>query len=219
MVTEATVYAGIARHLSAGVGSLEYGDAEAWMVLFPDGSWRWGLPPRGVPSDLAADRAEVPSRWGTFTTTGDALVLARSGSVEAELRPVLDGLAGATGVEWIRVPPIHENGGIVGSFARPDWTDADAPRLALAADGRFEATGRIAAMCGSLLNVLDRGSTARADQWGDDPVFDAGGGTWTTNAYALQLAYDDGRSLQYALLIERNASSIVLGETRLARLG
>ena len=95
--------------------------------------------------------------------------------------------------------------------------DAAAPRLEVGAGARFTAVGRITAMCGSLHNVVDRAGAPQPDQWSDDAVFDPGSGTWSAERFTLQLEFDDGRVVQFALLVGSTGQSIVLGETLLAR--
>ena len=203
-----TVYRGLVRALSAGPTGVHWDTGPGEAVFFTDGSYRYGLPPRGLPS--APDRAEIPSRWGTWTEADGVVEVTRGGVVESHLARTNDALVDTDhGVEWTTVTGFPAGTRLDGSFARADFRDPGAPRIALSSDGRFVTTGSFATMVGSLMRVVG-------------PITDAslteGSGTYTIAPFQLALAFDDGRELHFALLpAPGEPTGLQVGESVLAR--
>ena len=145
-----TVYRGLVRALAAGTNGAHWETGPGEAVFFDDGSYRYGLPPRGLPS--AADRAEIPSRWGTWTEADGVVEVTRGGTVESRLVRGSDTLVDADrGVEWTTVAGFPAGFRLDGSFARADFRDPGAPRISLTSDGTFVTSGSFATMVGSLM--------------------------------------------------------------------
>lgn len=202
-----TVYRGLVRSLSAGPAGASWGIGPGEAVFFADGTYRYGLPPRGLPS--APDQAEVPSRWGTWTEADGVVEVTRDGTVESRLVRSGDTLVDADrGVEWTPVTGFPAGFRLDGTYARADFRDPGAPRISLASDGRFVTTGSFASMVGGLLNVVGPRT---------DLSLAAGGGSYLIAPFQLALAFVDGRELDFALLrAPGDPTGLQVGESVLA---
>lgn len=163
-------------------------------VLFPDGSYRRGLPVRGLAADLAWDRARRPGAWGTWRREGDRIVT-RRGNYTATYVVDGDRLVSERDRPWRKLPPLAR-ARVDGSFARTDFRDAGAPRLVLRDDGTYEDRGGFLRMVGSAWNLVMPDGETMVQRWSDDQArlaMGGGSGTYTLDAYTLTLADRDGR--------------------------
>jgi hypothetical protein len=172
-------------------------DSEALELLFPDGTYRRGLPQRGLASDLAWDQANRRTWWGRWRREGEALHIERGGY---RTRYQLDGerLVSDRGRPWVRLPRMAATR-LDGTFVRADYRDADAPRLVLRADGSWEDRGGFLRMVGSACNLVEPDGDAMVSRWTDAQFTRAmtgGAGTYTFEDYTLTLRGRDGRVWQ-----------------------
>lgn len=163
-------------------------------VFLPDGSYRRGLPVRGLAADVAWDRAQLPAAWGTWQREGDRIITHRSGYTTTY---VVDGdrLLSERDRPWRRLPLIA-GARVDGSFARADYRDPSAPRLVLRADGTYEDRGNFLRMVGSAWNLVEPDGEVMVRRWSDEQArraLGAGSGTYTLEAYTLTLRDQDGR--------------------------
>ena len=116
------VYLGLERGLQsdAGFGSgtqQSVGDYQELDILFADGSFRRGLPVRGLGSDLTWDRSNYPVWWGRWSRSGDTIVTERGGYVVRYERRG-DELVSERGRPWVKLAQPAAGQRIAGSFAR-----------------------------------------------------------------------------------------------------
>ncbi len=194
------------RAASAGPAGNRWASSDALAVFFADGTYRYGLPPRGLPSDLDRDRAELPSRWGTWAEVEGTVEVTRGGSVESRFVREGDDLVGEAGAAWSLVTGFAAGTRLDGSFARGDFREAGAPRISFAPDGRFTASGPVLSMVGSLFNVV----TAAGEP------FEPGTGNYSLEDFRLSLHLDDGRELAYAVIPVADAGMFI-GESQMVR--
>ncbi len=166
-------------------------------VFFPDGTYRRRLPIRGLASDPAWERAQQPSLWGSWSRDGDQ-VTARRGSYSATYTVQGQDLVSDRGRPWSKLP-LPSNARLDGSFAREDYRDASAPRLVLHPDGRYEDRGGFLRMVGSPWHLVVPDGDAMLGRWTEaeaDRALGAGSGTYTFEAFTLDLHDRDGRVWQ-----------------------
>ena len=172
-------------------------DFEDLVLLLPDGTFRQGLPLRGLGSDLSYDRRSIPSRWGTWTQENGRVVVRRSGTTA--VYGMRDGtLVDGRDRPWVKVAP-PEARAIEGTYARADYRDPRAPRLVLRADGSYEDRGGFLRMVSSAMSLVvpDGGSLVR--QGSDAEVarwLGPSRGTYVLQDFTLTLRTDDGRVWQ-----------------------
>ena len=206
------VYAGLTRGLSATAAGSTLRDSRSVYVFFPDGTYRFGLPQRGVPSDLAWDRSTISARWGTWSQQAGEVRLARSGYQEA-FRVAADILVDARGREWQKLAPFPNGLRFDARFVRADFREPGAPRLVLRADGTFEAGDRFFNAPAALNNVL--AATVPEQQ-----LWAAGRGTYEFGEFSVTFRHADGRVFQLAVYTlpgqdPRGPRFLVLGESYL----
>ncbi len=163
-------------------------------VFLPDGSYRRGLPARGLATDLAWDRAQLPDAWGTWRRDGSRIVTQR-GSYTTSYVVDGDRLLSERGRPWRKLPSLAD-ARVDGSFARADYHDAAAPRLVLRADGTYEDRGGFLHMVGAARNLVVPDAAIMVQRWSDQQARRAlggGSGTYTLSAYTLTLSDQDGR--------------------------
>lgn len=200
-------------------------DYETVELLFPDGTYRRGIPQRGLASDLAWDRANRPTWWGRWRREGDTLVVERGGH-RASYRVERDRLVSDRGRPWVKLPRMRP-ARLDGVFARADWHDADAPTLVLRADGTWEDRGGFLRMIGSSCNLVVPDGDTMVSRWTDDQYTQAmsgGAGTYSYEDYTLTLRGRDGRVWQMGTWIpapERPpaAGRLVMNTRQLVRVG
>jgi len=166
-------------------------------VLLADGSYRRGLPVRGLAGDLAWDRAHLPVFWGTWRREGDRIVTQR-GSYVTAYTLAGDRLVSERDRPWRKLP-LLANARVEGSFARADYRDADAPRLVLRRDGTYEDRGDFLRMVGSAWHLVVPDGDAMLSRWSDAEARRAlagGSGTYVLDAFTLTLRDRDGRVWQ-----------------------
>ena len=185
-------------------------DFEAIMLFLPDGTFRYGLPYRGMASDLPWDRNAIKPRWGTWRQENGRVYLARGGwkgEYVVENGVLFDNRGGP----WVKLQlpgPQH----VEGVFVREDFQDEGAPRLILHADGTYQDPGGYG---NSFINMVassmalvapdgdsgtERWTQQEADYWLRRPSR----GTYTLDRFTLQLTADDGRMWQVATYIPSN---------------
>jgi hypothetical protein len=176
-------------------------------VFFPDGSYRRGLPVRGLAADLGWDRARRPGAWGTWKVEGGRIVTQRS-DYTASYGIDGDRLVSERDRPWRKLPPLTDTR-IDGTFARADYRDPAAPRLVLRADGTYEERGNFLHMVGSAWNLVIPDGEAMVSQWTDaqaDRAMSAGSGTYTLDRYTLTFRDRNGRVWQFNACIPPTAT-------------
>ncbi|HXH72089.1 MAG TPA: hypothetical protein VNI58_04665 [Mariprofundaceae bacterium] len=167
-------------------------------VFFPDGTYRHRLPDRGMGSDLRWDQQIRKPLWGTWKKQGNKLIFTYSGYT-AEYTIGKDGtLISDRDRPWTRLA-IPANTRLDGTFARADWRDADAPRLTLHADGRYEEHGNFLHMVGETSQLIVPDGYTMVDHWNQaqaDRAMGASSGTYTFDSYTLTFHTSDGRVWQ-----------------------
>jgi hypothetical protein len=201
------VYLGLERGLRAGLGAgyggtlqlntsiRDYAEVD---VFFPDGSYRRGLPLRGLASDLNWDRAKQGSAWGTWQLDGDRVV-ARRGSYVTTYLVRGDVLQSERDRPWRKLPAMDDTR-VEGVYARTDHRDPDAPRLVLHADGTYEDRGDFLHMIGLAFNLVVPDGATEVARWSEADArrwMGGGSGTYTLEAYTLTLRDRDGRVWQF----------------------
>jgi hypothetical protein len=199
------VYFGLQRRLSATAAGNAYGDLGALYVFLTDGTYRYGLPLRGFPSDLPFDRSAVPSRWGTWTQAGNEMMARRDREIQSFVGAGEGTLVEKDrGREWKKLAPFPEGLRMGGSFIRADGERRpEGPRLVLRMDGSFQTIGPFCQMIGSLGNVVEpRGCRSpKVPYGGTDPIWKPGEGAYEFRGFGLTLHYRDGRVLQFAAYV------------------
>jgi hypothetical protein len=166
-------------------------------VFLPDGSYRRGLPIRGLGADLGWDRAQQPVFWGTWQKDGDRIVI-RRGSYTTSYTQRGDQLVSDRERPWRKLP-VMASVRVEGVFARDDFRDAGAPRLAFHADGTYEDRGGFLHMVGAASNLVVPDGGVMVSRWSDAEARRAmggGSGTYTLEDYTLTLRDRDGRVWQ-----------------------
>jgi hypothetical protein len=200
-------------------------DFETVELILPDGTFRRGLPQRGLASDLAWDRANRPTWWGRWRRDGDGLVMERGGS---RTRYRVDGerLVSDRDRAWAKLPRMGATR-LDGVFGRADLRRADAPTLVLRADGTWEDRGGFLRMIGSSCNLVVPDGDTMVSRWTDEQytrAMSGGAGTYTYEDYTLTLRGRDGRVWQLGTWIpspERPpaAGRLVMNTRQLVRVG
>lgn len=178
------------------------GDYNEVDILFPDGSYRRRLPTRGLESDLNWDRASFPSWWGHWSRQGDIIITDRGG-YRTTYRVNGNELISERDRPWAKLPHVASMR-IEGSFARADYRDANAPRLILYADGRYEDRGEFLRMIGSVFNLIVPNGETMVSQWSsreEQRALGAGSGEYRFSNYTLTLNDSDGRVWQFAVYL------------------
>ena len=243
------VYAGWTRGLSAGAGvgglgptydprtgrigaevsaanptvQTTIGDFEDLVLLLPDGTFRQGLPLRGLDSDLRYDRQSIPSRWGTWTQEDGRVVVQRSGTT-AVYAVRDEALVDGRDRPWVKVAPPAARA-IEGTYVRADFRDPGAPRLVLRSDGSYEDRGGFLRMVSSAMSLVVPDGGALVGGWSDAEVarwLGPSRGTYVLKDFTLTLRTDDGRVWQVSAHAPPGGSQgspdvLVIGTYRLVR--
>lgn len=194
--------------LTLGSGLQGMNDVRVIVVL-PDGTWREGLPDRGLETDIAADRRDF-DRWGIWTTSG-GVVRAKTQNDEV----VLDAQ------NWRKLSPI-DGLRTDGVFVKEDsgWAGAGEPELVLHADGAFDDRSGLSNMVGST-GEFD-GVPKHLTREQETLVLRPGGGTYEFRNFTLVLRFSDGRVRRMSVYAPPNddvkrPKRLVLGGTVLVR--
>ena len=168
-------------------------------VFFPDGSYRRSLPARGLLSDLAWDRANQGSAWGTWQRDGDRIVTRRGSYVTTYLVRG-EVLQSERERPWRKLPAMGDTR-LEGVFVRPTYRDPDAPRLVLHGDGTYEERGDMLRGLGTAFNLVVPDGATGVEHWSEAEArrwLGGGSGTYTLEAYTLTLRDRDGRVWQFS---------------------
>jgi hypothetical protein len=197
------VYVGVERGVMAmaGVGpgggtapASQIGDFAEVHVFFPDGTFRQRMPIRGLATDLAWERKQIPVLWGEWARDGDRVTV-RRGGITSTYTIAGEDLIDTRGRPWVKLPiPAHAT--LDGTYVREDFQDTDAPRLVLRADGTYEDRGGFIRMVGLSWHLLVPDGDVLSSGWTDaqTKVIMAGGsGTYVYDAFSLTLRDNDGR--------------------------
>lgn len=167
-------------------------------VFYSDGTYRRRLPIRGLASDMNWERRQQEILWGTWQQQGDRIIV-RRGSHDASYAIGKDNtLVSQRGRLWQKISP-PKNVRLEGTYARGDYRDAGAPRLALRPDGSYEDRGGFLRMIGSAWHLVVPDGDAMVSRWTDAEAQRAmgeGGGTYTFEDFTLTLRDRDGRVWQ-----------------------
>jgi hypothetical protein len=166
-------------------------------VFFPDGTYRRGLPIRGLDGDLAWERRQQPIRWGTWKREGDQIIT-RRGSYTVVYTMQGDRLISHRDRPWRKLPLIKDVR-LEGTFARADFRDPDAPRLVLRADGTYEDRGSFLRMVGSAWHLVVPDGDTMVSRWSDAQarrIMGGGSGTYQFRNNTLTFRDRDGRIWQ-----------------------
>jgi len=197
------VYVGVERSVRAmaGVGpgggpapASQIGDFAEVKVFFPDGTFRQRMPIRGLATDLAWERAQIPVLWGTWTREGDRVTVTR-GPTTSRFTISDQDLLDDRGRPWVKLP-VPTQARLDGTYVREDFQDPDAPRLILRADGTYEDRGGFLRMVGLSWHLLVPDGDALSSGWTDaqtEQIMAGGGGTYTYDAFSLTLMDNDQR--------------------------
>jgi len=197
------VYVGVERSLRAmaGVGpgggtapASQIGDFAEVKVFFPDGTFRQRMPIRGLATDLAWERAQIPVLWGTWTQEGGRVTVTR-GSTTSTFTISDQDLLDDRNRPWVKLLiPSHAT--LDGTYVREDFQDPDAPRLILRADGTYEDRDGFLRMVGLSWHLLVPDGDALSSGWTDaqaKQIMAGGSGTYTFDAFSLTLRDNDRR--------------------------
>jgi len=202
---------------------LTISDSQERVLLLPDGTYRWGLPERGLDSDLSWDRRAIPSRWGTWRQDGDRVVMTREGSTDSYV--VRNGeLVDDRGRSWTKVRELPWQH-IDGTWVREDFRDADAPRLILRSDGSYEDRGGFLRMAGGAIGLVVPDGWENISRWSraeEDRYLGPSTGTYRLEDFTLTLSATDGRVWKLNAYLPPDASSdeqsvMMLNTLRLVR--
>jgi hypothetical protein len=196
------VYVGIERGVRAmaGVGpgggpalASEIEDFEEVHVFFPDRTFRQRMPIRGLATDLAWERKQIPGLWGTWTKEGDRVTVTREGTTSTYTISDQD-LVDDRGRSWVKLAiPAHAT--LDGTYARANAQEPDAPRLTLRADGTYEDRGLLRTV-GLSWNLLAPDGDALSSGWTDAQarqMMAGGSGRYVFDAFSLTFRDNDGR--------------------------
>jgi hypothetical protein len=198
-------------------------DSQERVLVLPDGTFRWGLPERGLDSDLSWDRRTIPSRWGTWRQKGDRIVMVREGSTDAYT--VRNGeLVDERGRSWTKVRELPWQH-IDGTWVREDFRDASAPRLILRSDGSYEDRGGFLHMAGGAIGLVVPDGWENISRWSGaeaDRYLGPSTGTYRLEDFTLTLNATDGRVWKLNAYLPPDASSddlnvMMLNTLRLVR--
>ncbi len=167
-------------------------------VFLPDGSYRRGLPVRGLGADLAWDRANRAFAWGVWRREGDRLVTRRGSYTTSYTLRGGDVIHSERDRPWRKLP-LLPGARLEGTYVRDGFRDADAPRLILRADGSYVDRGGFLRMVGSASNLIVPDGDAMADRWSEAQALRAmgeGSGSYTLEAYTMTFKDRDGRVWQ-----------------------
>jgi len=173
-------------------------DYETLQVFLPDGTYRFGLPYRGLGGDVPGDRRMIPPRWGTWREENGRVVVTRGGW-RGEYVVDSGMLIDDRDRPWVKVK-LPEAMRVEGIFVRQDFQDPVAPRLLLHTDGTYEDVGGFMGMVASAMALVapdgdtgvERWTQREADYWLKRPS----AGTYTLEKFTLSLTAQDGRQWQ-----------------------
>jgi hypothetical protein len=166
-------------------------------ILFPDGTYRRGLPVRGLNGDLGWERRQQLPLWGSWLKQGNSIIV-RRGNYQDRYALQGEKLIDTGGRAWYKLKMSGAQR-IDGVYARADYRDADAPRLVLRADGSYEDRGRFLRMVSSSWNLVEPdGETmvTRLTSAEYQKLLRAGSGTYSFENFTLTLRAQDGRIWQ-----------------------
>jgi hypothetical protein len=183
---------------------MDYQEVE---VLFPDGTYRRGLPLRGLNSDLNWERRHQLTLWGSWRQQGNNIIL-RRGDYQSQYARKGEQLIDSSGRSWNKqkLPGVQR---IDGVYARADFRDADAPRLVLRADGSYEDRGRFLRMVSSAWNLVEpdgESMVTRLSESEYQKLLGPSRGTYSFENFTLTLRAQDGRLWQVNALVLSNES-------------
>jgi len=204
------VYMGLERGLHASVaspGMTRIEDSWEFDVLFPDGTYRRGLPIRGFNSDPAWERRQQLTRWGNWRQQGNSIIV-RRGDYQTQYTLQGEQLIDTRGRTWHKLKMSGAQR-IDGVYARADFRDPDAPRLVLRADGTYEDRGRFIRMVSSPSHLVEPdGDTMVTRLNGTDyqKLLGDSRGTYSFENFTLTLRAQDGRTWKINALVPAGES-------------
>jgi hypothetical protein len=204
------VYVGLergARASAASPGFSRIKDYQEIDVLFPDGTYRRGLPTRGLVSDMGWKRRQQLPLWGTWQQQGNRIIVSR-GNYQTHYTLQGEQLVDTRGRAWykLKLPGVQR---IDGVYARKDFRDADAPRLILRADGTYEDRGKFLRMVSTawhLVNPDGETMLTRLSETEYQKLMSAGHGTYSFQNFTLTLYDLDGRIWKINTLVPAGES-------------
>ena len=191
------VYVGIERGMSSSTGGNAIVDAEEVDVFYADGSYRRGMPVRGLASNLAWEKSQQAIRWGSWRQQGGNVIADRSGYV-TQYGVQGNDLVDSRGRIWRKVSA-PANRHLEGAYARADYRDGGAPRLILHANGSYEDRGDFLRMIGGAWHLVVPDGDAMLSRWSDAEArraLGASDGSYEFNQFTLTLNSSDGRQWQ-----------------------
>jgi hypothetical protein len=192
------VYVGLERGLRASAATqTNIQDYQEIDIFFPDGTYRRGLPIRGLNGDMGWERKQQLPLWGSWRQQGNSIIV-RRGNYESRYTLQDRQLIDNRGRAWykLKLPAAQR---IDGVYARADFRDADAPRLILRADGTYEDRGRFMRMVSSAWNLVEPDGETMLTRLNDteyQKLLGAGRGTYSFENFTLTLRDQDGRIWQ-----------------------
>jgi hypothetical protein len=201
------VYLGLERsaHMHAGYAigspSVSLEDDYEIDVFYPDGTYRRRFPDRGLASDPRWERSRGGSLWGTWTRSGNLVVVKRGNYTTSYRIQDANTLISDRDRPWTKLR-LQAGSHFDGVYASSNRLGPEDPRLVLRPDGTYEDRGGfLHAYAGpeSLvvpdgLTMIRRWSTAQCNQ-----EMGGGRGTYTYADFTLTLRDQDGRVWQVGL--------------------
>jgi len=204
------VYVGLERGLRASAaspGMTRIEDYREVDILFPDGTYRRGLPMRGFNSDPGWERRQQLPLWGNWRQQGNSIIV-RRGNYQTQYTLQGEQLIDTRGRAWYKLKMSGAQR-IDGVYARADFRDADAPRLVLRADGTYEDRGRFIRMVSSASHLVEPdGETmvTRLNETDYQKLLGDSRGTYSFENFTLTLRAQDGRIWKINALVPAGES-------------